>query len=133
MKKFNELTGQEKSRADGINKRVIFINACDSIFVPDFKENYFPKLLESKLTAIGLTVNYQGWMSFEEVLLNFGTLHSKIESNSDKLLLVKNTNDIQKAKKEGKVGVMFAFQDGRPMERDLGLAKVFYELGLQRC
>jgi microsomal dipeptidase-like Zn-dependent dipeptidase len=131
MKKFSELTEKEKSRANEINKKVIFVNACDSTFVPDFTEKYFPKLLESKLTAISLTVNYQGWMSLEEVLINFTTLYSKIESNSDKLLLVKNTADIQRAKKEGKVGVILTFQDGRPMERDLGFVKIFNQLGLR--
>ncbi len=78
MKRFSELTEKEKSRANEINKKVIFVNACDSTFVPDFTEKYFPKLLESKLTAISLTVNYQGWMSLEEVLINFTTFYSKI-------------------------------------------------------
>lgn len=131
MKKFSGLNEKEKSRANEINKKTIFINACDSTFVPDFTEKYFPKLLESKLTAISLTVNYQGWMSLEEVLLNFTTLYSKIDSNSDKLLFVKSTADIQRAKKEGKVGVILAFQDGRPMERDLGFVEIFRQLGLR--
>jgi membrane dipeptidase len=131
MKKFFELEEKEKSRADELNKKHIFINACDSTFVPDFTEKYFPKLIESKLTAISLTVNYQGWMPLEDVFLNFNTLYSKIETNSDKLLLVKNIGDIQKAKKEGKVGVILAFQDGRPMERDLGFVKIFHQLGLR--
>jgi len=131
MKKFFELSEEEKSRANEINKRTVFINACDSTFVPGFREEYFPKLIESKLTAISITVNYQGWMSLEEVLLNFGGLHSKINSNSDKLLLVEKVADIQRAKTEGKVGVIMAFQDGRPMEYDLGLARALYRLGLR--
>jgi microsomal dipeptidase-like Zn-dependent dipeptidase len=131
MKKFVELTEEEKSRADKLNKRTVFINACDSTFVPDFREEYFPKLIESKLTAFSITVNYQGWMSLEEVLLNFGRLHSRIETNSDKLLFIENVADIQRAKKEGKVGVIMAFQDGRPMEYDLGLVRGLYRLGLR--
>jgi membrane dipeptidase len=70
-------------------------------------------------------------MPLEDVFLNFNTLYSNIETNSDKLLLVKNIGDIQKAKKEGKVGVILAFQDGRPMERDLGFVKIFHQLGLR--
>jgi len=131
MKKTFELTEDEKSRANEINNKQIFINACDSTFVPDFDESYFPKLIESKLTAISITVNYQGWMDFKDVLLNFGYLHSKIESNSDKLLLVEGANDIQRAKAEGKVGIIMAFQDGRPMEYDIGLLKPLHRLGLR--
>jgi microsomal dipeptidase-like Zn-dependent dipeptidase len=131
MKKLFELTDEEKSRANEINNKKIFINACDSTFVPNFDENYFPKLMESKLTAISITVNYQGWMDFKDVLLNFNVLHSKIESNSDKLLLVESVHDIQRAKEEGKVGVIMAFQDARPMEYDIGLLKPLHRLGLR--
>ncbi|MFX0200653.1 MAG: dipeptidase [Candidatus Hodarchaeota archaeon] len=131
MKKFNELTEEEKSRADDINRKAIFINALDSTFVPDFHEDYFRKLLQSKLTAVNLTVNYQNWKGLEDVLGNFSALYSKIESNSDSLLLVNSTDDIKEAKREGKVGIIMGFQDGRPMERDLGLLRVFHELGLR--
>lgn len=131
MKKFFELTEKEKTRADDLNKKNIFINACDSTFVPDFTEKYFPKLIDSKLTAISLTVNCQGWAPLEDVLVNFSILYSKIEANSDKLLLVNNIGDIQRAKKEGKVGVILAFQDGRPMERDLSFVKILHKLGLR--
>ena len=47
MKKFFELSEEEKSRANEINKRTVFINACDSTFVPGFREEYFPKLINS--------------------------------------------------------------------------------------
>jgi len=131
MKKFHEATEQEKARADGLNDKFIFINACDSTFVPDFNEEYFPKLMKSKLTAIGITVNYEGWMDFKDALLNFGTLYSEIEVNSDKLLLVETVADIEQAKREGKVGVIMGFQDGRPMEHDLGMVRVLHKLGLR--
>ena len=52
MRKFFELDDKEKSRADDLNKRFIFINACDSTFIPDFNEKYFPKLLASKFGGI---------------------------------------------------------------------------------
>ena len=131
MKKFFELTDEEKARADGLNDKYIFINACDSTFVPDFNEDYFPKLMKSKLTAIALTVNYEGWMDFKQVLLNFGTLHETVEADSDKFVLVESAADIQRAKREGKVGVILGFQDARPMESDLGMVKVLHKLGLR--
>ncbi len=131
MKKFFELSEAEKARAESLTKKHIFINACDSTFVPDFNEKYFPKLLDSGLTAISLTVNCQGWVSQEEVLLNYAALFAKIEANADKLLVVRDTTDIHRAKKEGKVGVIFAYQDGRPMERDLSLLRVYHQLGLR--
>jgi membrane dipeptidase len=131
MKTIAELTKEERAKADEINRRAVFINACDSTFVPDFDEKYFPKLLSSSLTAVSLTVNYQGWVGLEEVLLNFGTLYEKLGANADKLVWVKGVDDIYRAKNENRVGVILAFQDGRPMERDLGLVHVFHRLGLR--
>ncbi|MBI4588201.1 MAG: membrane dipeptidase [Candidatus Rokubacteria bacterium] len=131
MKRMAELTDNERARANEINKKAVFINACDSTFVPDFNERYFPKLLDSALTAVSLTVNYQGWVDQEQVLLNFSTLYATLEANSDKLLWVKSVADIEAAQRQGKVGVIPAFQDGRPMERDLGLVRIFHLLGLR--
>lgn len=128
---FDQVTDKDAARAREINARSIFINACDSTFVPDFQEPYFPKLLKSMFTAVSLTVNYKGWADNEEVYLNFAALYEKIAANSDTLLWVRTPDDIVAAKRQKKVGVIMAFQDGRPMERDLGLVRVFHQLGLR--
>jgi membrane dipeptidase len=129
-----EMFGLKKNdieRADKLNEKCIFINALDSTFVPNFDEWYIAKLARSKLTAINITVNYEGWVSLEQTLLNLADLQSRIEANADKLLLCRGTDDIRKAKKSGRVAVILGFQDARPVQTDLRLLKVFHTLGLR--
>jgi membrane dipeptidase len=49
----------------------------------------------------------------------------------DSLLHVTCVDDIYRAKKEGKLGVGFHFQNSRPVENDLGLLIVLHRLGLR--
>lgn len=125
------LKDDQIQRAEKLNTECVFINALDSTFVPNFDDAYIAKLVRSKLTAINITVNYEGWVSLEQTLLNLVDLQNRIEANSDKLLLCRGTEDIRAAKKTGRVAVILGFQDGRPVQTDLRLLKTFHSLGLR--
>jgi membrane dipeptidase len=51
--------------------------------------------------------------------------------NDNRLLHVTATEDIFRAKKEGKIGIGFHFQNSRPIEHDLRLLDVFHRLGVR--
>jgi len=54
----------------------------------------------------------------------------KIERD-DRLLLVEHVDQFYQAKAEGKLGIVFHFQDTRPFERDLSLVRAFHKLGVR--
>jgi len=47
------------------------------------------------------------------------------------LLHVTRVEDIARAKTEGKLGIIFHFQNTQPLERDAGLVEVYYRLGVR--
>jgi membrane dipeptidase len=47
------------------------------------------------------------------------------------LLHVTRVEDIARAKTEGKLGIVFHFQNTQPLERDAGLVEVYYRLGVR--
>ena len=49
----------------------------------------------------------------------------------DTLLHVTRVEDIARAKKAGKLGIIFHFQNTQPLERDAGLVEVYYRLGVR--
>ncbi|MDT9598756.1 dipeptidase [Sphingosinicella rhizophila] len=54
-----------------------------------------------------------------------------IETSSDTCLLVETVDDIRRAKREGKLGLGFHFQGSLPVDRDLNLVSLFYDLGVR--
>jgi membrane dipeptidase len=51
--------------------------------------------------------------------------------NSDRVISVRKVEDIERAKKEGKHGIIFGPQDSMFIERDLDLLEIAYEHGLR--
>lgn len=55
----------------------------------------------------------------------------RIRQNPDKLLLVKSTEDIRRAKAQGKLGIIFHFQGSMPIEDEVNTMEPFHEMGLR--
>jgi len=58
-------------------------------------------------------------------------LHREIEANPDHLLLVSRAADVDRAKAEGKTGLLLAMEGGEPIGFDARLVEAFYRLGLR--
>ncbi len=66
----------------------------------------------------------------EETLRNLGAWKRFIGSRAD-LLQVFTTSDIERAKTEGKLGLIFHFQGADPIEGDLNLVEAYQALGVR--
>jgi membrane dipeptidase len=53
------------------------------------------------------------------------------EQCSDRTLLVETSADLDRAKREGKLGVILGFQGGAPLGRNIHLVRVFHRLGVR--
>jgi membrane dipeptidase len=70
----------------------------------------------SGLTAANLTVSSVGSYArdFEETLANVALTDREITAHPDVLLKVKGSGDLAEAKRSGRLGVIYGFQDGTP-------------------
>lgn len=94
-----------ESTAAKLHQEAIFIDAtCPLASVG----NYFEKWIAGGATAIAPTVNRPGEL-MRETMARVGEWFKKLRLNQDKLLLVTSVEDIFRAKKENKLGLIFHF------------------------
>ncbi|HEY1582453.1 MAG TPA: membrane dipeptidase, partial [Chthoniobacterales bacterium] len=87
----------------------------------------------SGLTAVNLTVNAIGSYAkdLEETLTNIAFYDGEIAAHPDVLLKVKSSADLAEAKRTGRLGVIYGFQDGTPFGESLDRRDLFRDLGLR--
>lgn len=165
MKRISELNKEEQQRALDLHRKTIVIDTLnnihylDSVFgkwswggreeriwrarKEDIKPLFFKRLAEGGYTAIVTTAVFRDCL-FEEALKRVYYHRQFIEENSDKIFLATTIEDIESAKKEGKVAIVFGFQNPKPMiplvevrplsevVQDAGSAvAIFYSLGVR--
>jgi membrane dipeptidase len=57
--------------------------------------------------------------------------YERFQRRGAQLLHVLRVDDIARAKKDGKLGIIFHFQNTQPLERNAGLVEVYYRLGVR--
>jgi membrane dipeptidase len=88
------------------------------------------RYISSGANLISLTIAADE--SGTEASLNaIGAERTYFLKNSDKYVLVNTSDDILRAKKEGKLAICFHFQGTVPVGRNLGNIEVFHKLGIR--
>lgn len=87
----------------------------------------------SGMTAVNVTMGYlDGPVDpFEHTVREFGRWNRVFEKYPDELLLVRDTRDILRAKSEGKIGVIYGFQNGVMVGDDVSRVRLFADLGVR--
>lgn len=108
--------------------------SVDASVAPVMDDAYVAKLRTSGVTAVNWTVCHP-WPSLGSplapALLEIAAGLEAIASRPDDLLLVRDADDILRAKKERKVAVIFGPQNARPAEEGLYVFRVLWELGVR--
>ena len=81
------------------------------------------------ITAVNVTV--ATWEGYLETLDKTSAWLRRIEEKQDILTQVKVTEDILRAKRDGKVGVILGWQNATPIENDLARLALFHRLGVR--
>jgi len=68
---------------------------------------------------------------FRQAVRSIYNHYCAIDAMPDRMLLVTRVEDIQRAKAEGKVGLILGFQGATPIEDDLELLTIFHRLGIR--
>lgn len=128
-------TSDDVAGVGAIHTRALIIDGRDPSFltwrqVGDPKTGYWDALRASGLTAVLTDVP---WIDddFKDACVNLGAWHDRVAANSDRALIVRTVEDIRRAKREGKTGIILTSQTPTPIEDDIRLLRPLYELGLR--
>ena len=115
------------SRGKELHRRSIVI---DGLNVSRWgEEQVYRHLHEGGLTAINATVAV--WEGTQGTLRNIARLYKDLGRYPHYIRQVNCLADIRKARDEGRVGIIFGFQNSSPIEDDLDLVEVFHRLGVR--
>ncbi|MDX1577081.1 MAG: membrane dipeptidase [Gemmatimonadota bacterium] len=120
-------SAQESARAAELYEEAIVI---DSLAVGhEWDEVEFAAVEASGYTAIQTTLPSNTYEVADRALR---TWNARCEEHADRLLRVERAADIERAEREGRMGVMFGFQNATMIHRDLDNLDRLYALGT-RC
>ncbi|MBR9874370.1 MAG: membrane dipeptidase [Vibrionaceae bacterium] len=100
----------------------------DGLVIAKWDRTLFEDMRKGGITAANCTVSV--WEGFQNTVNNIVEMNSLLEENNDLVLKVRTTDDIRKAKQQGKTGVMMGFQNAHAFEDQLGYVQVFKDLGV---
>lgn len=89
----------------------------------------FRQMREGELDCVHVTIAYHE--TALETLRNIGAWNQLFEQHGGLIMRVGSAEDIAVAKKAGKTGVMFGFQNCSPIEDDFSLVEIFHSLGVR--
>jgi membrane dipeptidase len=87
----------------------------------------------SGITALNLTVGSVGSYAkdFEETLQNIAFWDDQITKHPDVLMKIKGSSDLAEAKRGGRLGLIYGFQDATPLGESLDRLDLFLDLGIR--
>ncbi len=101
----------------------------DGLQYINWNRDRFEKTRDSGISCVHVTIAY--WENFRETIHNITAWHRQFERCADVIMPVRSADDIREAKRLGKLGILFGFQNCSPMEDDLALIQVLHELGVR--
>ena len=101
----------------------------DGLQISRWSREAFEEARAGRLTCIHATLAV--WENARDTLSQLGRWEQLLADNSDLVRLVLHGDDIRKAQAEGRVGIIFGFQNASPLEDELDLVRVFRRLGVR--
>jgi len=120
---------ENEERTLQLHKKSIIINGLE--YAPGVGDiEYFDKLIEVGITAGNMTV-FKTTDTPIQAMKRLKAWYDLFEKHGDKVILVTVGGDIEKAKREGKFGVIMGSQEASILGNDLSLLPVYKRLGLR--
>ncbi len=112
-----------------VYRNSVVIDATAPILVND---EDWPKWQQGGVTCAFATLTIaRGGANMPGVITSTAAWFAKLRKHSDRMLLATTVADIERAKKEGKLAVVFHFQNGAPIEYDVNLVELYQRLGVR--
>jgi len=101
----------------------------DGLNISLWGRDVFNRLREGGVTAVNATTAC--WEDFRGAVRNIEEWNRRFEAHRNLIMPVRTAADIRKAKDERKVGIIIGFQNATPIEDDLDLLQIFWDLGVR--
>ncbi|MBN1222034.1 MAG: dipeptidase, partial [Candidatus Aminicenantes bacterium] len=111
-----------------IHSSSLVVNHACPFVNPGMNDAYIEKLRAGGITLAMSSVAHNH--SFRGAVDQITAFYRRFEDD-DRIMFVTEVEDVFAAKKEGRIGVGFHFQNSRPVEHDLALLDVFCRLGVR--
>ena len=144
------LTAEEEKRVGKLAKEVVFISLHDHpVLFPEnmqevfayaregrphtafaaLAESYYDCVFDNMMDGIGSITSKSGW-KWEETLYDFGMRLADL-AHQDFVIKVESVDDILRAHKEGRIGIVFGIEGAAPIENELDRIDILYGFGLR--
>lgn len=101
----------------------------DALQISNWCEAVFQNMRQGGLTTVNCTVSVLE--NFRQTIANIIEWDQLLSQYADLIMPVGNTADIHAAKKAGKTGIIYGFQNTTAIEDDIGLLTIFHTLGVK--
>jgi len=130
LRSYLELSKDEEEHALALHRASIVIDASIVPFIHYVGEDiWIDDVLRGGVTATNATVCMQRTLS--EAMRELSEYHDWIEKHGEKALLVRKASDIERAKREGKHGVIFGPQNSSFLEGNTRFLDVAWDWGVR--
>ena len=131
------LTKAQEERARELHEKYLFIDClCGNLINPEPPERdgktYLQRVLESGANIQSITLS-SPQASFEGILKDMYGYYNLFKYYPEKVMQIKTVEDIETAKKTGRLGVIFSLQNSAAMSQDFYKWSIMAELGLKIC
>jgi len=101
----------------------------DGLQFCNWSREIFLQMRRGGLSAVHATVAYHG--GFLETVRQLVDWNARFRNHADLILLGRAAADIAAAEASGRTAIFFGLQNPMPIEDDLGLVEILYELGIR--
>jgi membrane dipeptidase len=101
----------------------------DGLIVSNFGRSVFEDMRRGGITAANCTSCV--WENFTETMRNTAKWKGWLRDNADLIIQIYTTEDIHRAKRENKTGIILGWQNTSAIDDQIGYLTLFHQLGLR--
>ena len=101
----------------------------DNLQYANFSPKVFEQMRAGGVDAVHVTIAYHE--SFREMILNLERWNRWFEVHGDLIFKGTTAADVRLAQETGRTAIFFGFQNPSPIEDDIGLVEICYQLGIR--
>ena len=117
-----DLTYEVANRRERGQQKVV-----ESDYLHQFKAGGFDLIV----SAIFIHDYYLPEMALRRALDQIGCLHKEIEESPGKFCICRTTLEAEQARERGEIAIFLSLEGAEPLQDDLHLLRIFYELGVR--
>ena len=117
-----DLTYEVANRRERGQKKVV-----ETDYLSQFQAGGFNLIV----SAIFIHNHYLPEMGLRRALDQIAFLHEEIDESPGKFSICRNTKEAHQARANGEVGIFLSLEGAEPLQNDIHLLRIFYELGVR--